>query len=304
VVGRLQQALLVYKAINQQIHPAIDAYSPHDLLQEIRDRAAALSRGRFRVEAALSPEVPAIWFLDRDLIEMALINAIQNSLAYARSSIRIEAGMEEGCLALTVRDDSDGYPEHILTSVATNTPYRATGTGLGLQFARLIARDNQGAPAARHATTRARCSLLLPDARPAARGQHTLRVRDDRFLGADLGVELFPVDQALLPPLIGSTPSCASTAKTSRLPSTSISSTVAVTSRPGGVAASWLTSICVPSVCSCGQSRCGLIALIQAHSRKPTRKPVANTSGMATNSGDSGYSAGTVFELGTTKRCW
>lgn len=146
VVGRLQQALLVYKAINQQIHPAIDAYSPHDLLQEIRDRAAALSRGRFRVEAALSPEVPAIWFLDRDLIEMALINAIQNSLAYARSSIRIEAGMEEGCLALTVRDDSDGYPEHILTSVATNTPYRATGTGLGLQFARLIAQshDNQG----------------------------------------------------------------------------------------------------------------------------------------------------------------
>jgi len=146
VVDRLQQALLVYKAINQQIHPAIDAYSPHDLLQEIRDRAAALSRGRFQVEAALSPEVPAIWFLDRDLIEMALINAIQNSLAYARSSIRIEAGMAEGCLALTVRDDSDGYPEHILTSVATNTPYRATGTGLGLQFARLIAQshDNQG----------------------------------------------------------------------------------------------------------------------------------------------------------------
>jgi signal transduction histidine kinase len=30
--------------------------------------------------------------------------------------------------------------------VATNTPYRATGTGLGLQFARLIAQshDNQG----------------------------------------------------------------------------------------------------------------------------------------------------------------
>jgi K+-sensing histidine kinase KdpD len=145
VVGRLQQALLVYKANNQPIHPAIDAYSPHDLLHEIKDRAAALSRGRFRVEASLSSDVPAIWFLDRDLIEMALINAIQNSLSYARSSITIEASMEDGCLALTVRDDSDGYPEHILASVATNTPYRASGTGLGLQFARLIAQshDNQ-----------------------------------------------------------------------------------------------------------------------------------------------------------------
>ena len=146
VVDRLQQALLIYKAINQQIHPAIDAYSPHDLMHEIQDRAAALSRGRLRIEALLSPDVPAIWFLDRDLIEMALLNAIQNSLAYARSSIRIEADIVEGGLALTVRDDSDGYLEHILGRVATNTPYRATGTGLGLQFAKLIAQshDNQG----------------------------------------------------------------------------------------------------------------------------------------------------------------
>lgn len=146
VVDRLHQALLIYKAGNQQLHPTIDAYSPHDLVNEIKDRAAALSRGRLRIEAALAPEVPALWFFDRDLIEMALINAIQNSLAHARSNIRIEADMAEGCLTLSVRDDSDGYPEHILSSVAANIPYRATGTGLGLQFSRLIAQshDNRG----------------------------------------------------------------------------------------------------------------------------------------------------------------
>jgi K+-sensing histidine kinase KdpD len=91
----------------------------------------------------MAADVPAVWFFDRDLIEMALVNAIQNSLAYARSIIRIEASMVDGCLALSVRDDSDGYPEHILTSVATNTPYRATGTGLGLQFARLIVQTHE-----------------------------------------------------------------------------------------------------------------------------------------------------------------
>ena len=166
VVDRLQQALLIYKAINQQIHPAIDAYSPHDLVQEIKDRTAALSRGRLRIEATLAPDVPAIWFLDRDLTEMALINAIQNSLIYAHSSIRIEASMAEGCLALTVRDDSEGYPEHVLTSVATNTPYRAAGTGLGLQFAKLIAQshDNQGrlGELRLHNDQGAVFSLLLP----------------------------------------------------------------------------------------------------------------------------------------------
>jgi len=146
VVDRLQQALLIYKANNKQLHPTIDAYSPHDLVHELTDRTAALARGRLRIESSLSPDVPAIWFLDRDLIEMALINGIQNSLVYARSNILIEANMIEGRLALSVRDDSDGYPEHILTSVATNTPYRSTGTGLGLQFAKLIAQthDNQG----------------------------------------------------------------------------------------------------------------------------------------------------------------
>lgn len=146
VIGRLQQALFIYKADHQKMQPAINAYSPHDLLHEIRDQAVALSRGHLKIEVEINPDVPAIWFLDRDLIEMALINAIQNSLAYARSSIRIQADMVDACLALTVRDDSDGYPEHILSSVENNTPYRSTGTGLGLQFARMIVQshDNQG----------------------------------------------------------------------------------------------------------------------------------------------------------------
>ncbi len=146
VIGRLQQALFIYKVSQQQMHPAINAYSTQDLVHEISEQAVALSRGQLKIEVDIHPDVPAIWFLDRDLIEMALINAIHNSLAYARSTIRIEATMLDGCLALTVRDDSEGYPEHVLNSVATNTPYRSTGTGLGLQFARLIAQshDNQG----------------------------------------------------------------------------------------------------------------------------------------------------------------
>lgn len=146
VVDRLHQALLIYKAKNQQIVPTLDAYSPHDLVHQIEARANALARGRFRIEAATAEDLPAIWFFDRDLVEMALINAIHNALAYARSTIRIEADVEAGCLVLRVRDDSPGYPEHILESVVDGRSYAATGTGLGLQFARLIAQshDNRG----------------------------------------------------------------------------------------------------------------------------------------------------------------
>jgi signal transduction histidine kinase len=146
VVDRLQQALQVYKGISQEIQPAIDAYSPHDVVREIHDRAVALARGRIRVEAVLAPELPEIWFFDRDLVEMALINAIHNALTYARSSLRIEAGRIDGYLALTVRDDSPGYPDPILAGDATAASGHAKGSGLGLQFSRLIAQshDNQG----------------------------------------------------------------------------------------------------------------------------------------------------------------
>jgi len=139
VVERLQQALLIYKAANGQINPAIDAYSPEDLVREMRDTAVALARGRLEVHCGIAPETPAIGFFDRTLIEMALINALHNALAYARTAIWIEAGVEAGRLTFTVRDDSDGFPEHILSGFASGTPSRGGGTGLGLQFARMIA---------------------------------------------------------------------------------------------------------------------------------------------------------------------
>lgn len=145
VVERLQQALMIYKANQGRFSATVDAYSPHELIAEIGKRAEALSHGRIDIETRVDDSVPVIWFFDRDLVEMALINAIHNSLMYARSAMRIEAHVADGWLTLAVRDDSEGYPEHILESVVAGTPYRARGTGLGLQFARLIAQahDNR-----------------------------------------------------------------------------------------------------------------------------------------------------------------
>jgi K+-sensing histidine kinase KdpD len=138
VVDRLQQALLMYKAASGKIHPAIDAYSVEDMVRELCDTAAGLARGRLQVTAHLDANLPALAFFDRNLIEMALINAIHNSITYAHRWIRIEAGMSEERLMLTIRDDSDGYPDTILRYLNDDRPHTAGGTGLGLQFARLI----------------------------------------------------------------------------------------------------------------------------------------------------------------------
>ena len=143
VTSRLQQALLVYKSASQPIHLRVDAWSPADLANEIADRARGLAHGRLHVEVTLAPGLPDIGFFDRDLVEMALINAVHNSLAHAKSRLAIEAGVEPGGLVFTVRDDSPGYPEPILRGEPAEP--RNAGTGLGLQFARLIAESHDNA---------------------------------------------------------------------------------------------------------------------------------------------------------------
>jgi len=147
VVDRLRQALLIYKAGQQQLVPAVDAYAPGELVDELCATARSLARERVQVDMHLAENTPDIWFFDRALVEMALLNAIHNSLEYARSRIRISGSMDEqGALVIAVQDDSPGFPEHILRSFADKQPYRSTGTGLGLQFARLVAEahENQG----------------------------------------------------------------------------------------------------------------------------------------------------------------
>ncbi len=139
VVDRLQQALLVYKSQTQPIQAWLDAHSPHDLAAEMRDTVVSMARGRLDVMVEVAKDVPALWFFDRNLVEMALINAIHNSLSYAKSRIKVSLAMRDGLLNMCIWDDSAGYPEEMLESFEQRRPYRASGTGLGLQFAQLIA---------------------------------------------------------------------------------------------------------------------------------------------------------------------
>lgn len=146
VIDRLQQALLFYKAQQHHMPVLLDAYAPADLLHEIADTTRALARGRFEVTLAVADDVPVLWFYDRNLLEMALMNAIHNSLSYARRVIRIGAAQHGNTLELFVEDDSDGFPAHVLNSLAEHKPYQSAGSGLGLQFAQIVieAHENQG----------------------------------------------------------------------------------------------------------------------------------------------------------------
>ena len=60
--------------------------------------------------------------------------ALSSIVAAGGNATRINA------VNFTIEDDSAGYPEHILNAVAEDKPLSSSGTGLGLRFARMIAR--------------------------------------------------------------------------------------------------------------------------------------------------------------------
>lgn len=146
VTDRLHQALWLFRSNQGPLVLNVDAYSPHDLVQTLAARARALARDHFSIKIDLCPDLQPIAFFDRDLVEMAMINAVQNSLAYAKTRIELFARSRDGWLELGVRDDSEGYPTEIIQNLANDNPYVARGTGLGLQFSKLIAQlhENQG----------------------------------------------------------------------------------------------------------------------------------------------------------------
>lgn len=146
VIDRLRQTLLLYKKGSDRFLLDLDAHPVPDFLRELARTADSLAGGRLVIEAELAQDAPELWFFDRNLVEMAMTSAIHNSIQYAAARMRIEAGLAEDMLRLTVRDDSPGYPAQILECVARDRPFNARGTGLGLTFAKLIAQahENRG----------------------------------------------------------------------------------------------------------------------------------------------------------------
>jgi signal transduction histidine kinase len=145
IVDRLVQVLTLYKSGQQQLSPNLQALSPGDFVEQIAAQASSLSGGRVRIVTRLE-QAPPFWFFDRYLTEIALLNAVHNALQYARDTIEISAEDVDGGLRLQVRDDSDGYPAHLLEHQAQAPAEHASGTGLGLYFAHAIAEahENQG----------------------------------------------------------------------------------------------------------------------------------------------------------------
>ncbi len=139
VNDRMVQMLLLFELQTEKLELTLKAHSPGDFIAEFVRNAAILADGRVVIEMR-EEDVPGYWFFDRDLVEMAMLNAVHNALRYARHRIVIGAMVADGALRLTVEDDGGGFPQRILEQPMTTWAKVSQGaTGLGLFFAAMIA---------------------------------------------------------------------------------------------------------------------------------------------------------------------
>ncbi|MGH8666793.1 MAG: hypothetical protein ACREUX_21225 [Burkholderiales bacterium] len=117
-----------------------DAWSPIELVEELEHEAVSLAGSRIAIDVRAPDLVPQFWFFDRELVSMALHNALHSALVYAYSAVTLEFRMSDGYLGFGIQDDTGSFPDELLVEA----PLRAergecNGNALGIHFSRLVA---------------------------------------------------------------------------------------------------------------------------------------------------------------------
>lgn len=155
--GRLSRLVDHLLSVGQmEVGSLVIAHADIDIATVITDavenlHAQATSKNH-TIELEVSPKLPQVRG-DRDKLNAVLVNLIGNSIKYTPEggAIQIRAYADESFVRVEVRDDGMGITEQDLPRIfdqffrGTNPDVVAeTGNGLGLAFAREVARLHQG----------------------------------------------------------------------------------------------------------------------------------------------------------------
>lgn len=142
VNNSLIQLLSLYRIENSQYSLLLEENDLEECLEEcFLESEGLLSLKGITTE--LNYDEDLLWYFDRNLIIGMLNSVINNSYKYTKSIIKMNAYVENNYLVISVEDDGSGYPESMLHGGSGHEPgidYKSGSTGLGLYFAKIIAR--------------------------------------------------------------------------------------------------------------------------------------------------------------------
>ena len=140
--NNLIELLTLYKIENERISANIDEIYLPDFLSEMvaENRVAAEAN-----DVALSWECDedVHGYFDEGLIRGVINNLVGNGLRYTCTKLLVSAEMVGGYLVISVSDDGDGFPDHMLddqVNVDDHQQILEGRTQLGIFFASLVAK--------------------------------------------------------------------------------------------------------------------------------------------------------------------
>lgn len=143
----LMQLLALYKQVGQPEYPFdVQPIPAVELAEQVAALGRVLLQSRgIAFEVEVDPDL--IWHLDEDLIVGVVSHAVNNAVNYTRDRIRLALRQHDEVLEIRVEDNGAGYPQALLdagaeamSGVSSGVDFRTNSAGLGLYFAREVAR--------------------------------------------------------------------------------------------------------------------------------------------------------------------
>jgi two-component system sensor histidine kinase KdpD len=133
-----------------RVHLERASYPLHELVESALDKLKPMVRER-SIDVNLASDLPAV-LVDRELIEIALRQLIDNALKYSPrdSAVSVAAESSDGRVIISVRDRGPGIPDEEQSRIfekfyrAEASRHQIPGAGLGLVIAREIIQVHGG----------------------------------------------------------------------------------------------------------------------------------------------------------------
>lgn len=140
--ANLIQLLSLYK-LGKSIYPIdISEHNIRGVLEEaiLQNRSIMEFKG---ISITMDCAADCYWYIDRDLVEGVLVNALNNAYNYTQDKVHVVAFAQGGLLELRVEDNGRGYPPGMLqqdgVSANRSVNFLSGSTGLGFYFSSRVA---------------------------------------------------------------------------------------------------------------------------------------------------------------------
>jgi len=146
--GGLTQLMALYNLDQDKLMINVTEQLVEDVLESVICQNDLYTQSK-NINISMTVKPDLTWGMDVDLIAYLIDDVLSNAIRYSKEAINISAFIKDGYLNIVIDDDSQGYPEQMLSAATApiNSLVADYGRiGIGLLFSKLIvlSHENRG----------------------------------------------------------------------------------------------------------------------------------------------------------------